>query len=242
MVGRGDGIHPFAVELFEVRSGHRATVVLECGQHLFGDRALVKRRGAAAGDFFVRPREIRIPEEFARDGNAPGGQEGLRRRRVGAKHFLAVLPVHADHFTHGEPRFGVADRRREYLRKRLATETAEQFGPAVDRTRHRGRVNTALRHRGESLGEQIVGRQRFRRPTGGIESVQFSRLRFIVNGKQVAADAVVHWGDESHHSIGRDRCIHRVATVFENRRAHLRRQHTLARDNPVCGCDSRARL
>ena len=63
-----------------------------------------------------------------------------------------------------------------------------------------------------------------RRPTAGIQAVEFPAPRVIDDREEIAANAVPHGGDDGHGRVGSHGGVNRVATSLENRDSRLRGQ------------------
>ena len=223
----GNGVHPLTVKLGKVGCSHGAAVPCRRGEDFPRDATAIKRSLSAGGNLSIGPRQIGIAKDVARLRQMPINQIRAGRGLVGPEIFFAVAPVHAHHLANRKSVGGVVDGRGEYLRERLAAESCEKLVPAVHGTRHGHAIDTARWHGGNALGLQVRGSQSGRRPARCIQSVQLAGFRDVYDREEVAANAVVHRRDESHHGVRGNGGVDGIAALLEHARPNLGREHAL---------------
>ena len=137
---------------------------------------------------------------------------------------------------------GSANRRSQHIRQFLPSEALEQLLPAIHRARHGDRINAVLRHGAKTFALEQFDIQPGWRPAARVQTVEFSRLRVVDEGKQVAADAIGHRRDHTHHGIGRHGRIGGCPAALEHGHSGLRGQRRLRSHNPVPRDRHRTRL
>ena len=232
-VCRRDGLHEFAGKLGQVLRSHRPIVPLHRFQNLRGNFAFVKCFSAMLCDLLERPHKIRIAEHFAHFRRAVARKISLRCRFIRAQVIHFACPVRGRPFRNWESVLRRSNRRRQILRQLLPSKLVCQFLPAIHRARDGNRIYSLLRHAANSLLLQILDRQSFGRPSARVYPIQLVRLRVINNGEQIAADAVHHRLDHSHHRVRRNRRVHGIPATFENAHTCLGCQRRLRRNNPI---------
>jgi len=126
-----------------------------------------------------------------------------------------------DCFGHGESSVGIRLSRVEEFPPRQLSEALVEFGPAVDRTRHRNGVDSRERHAGGPVAGQKFRREPARRGSGCVQASELSGLGFPIEHEQIAANPVHHGFDHAQHGIGGDGRIHRRTAARQDLRAGL---------------------
>ena len=79
-------------------------------------------------------------------------------------------------------------------------------------------------HVAQALLLQGLNGQAGRRPATRIQSIEFAALGVVNDGEKVAAYAVGHRRNDTHHSIGGHRCVDGCAPALEYLDSRLRGQ------------------
>src|SRR5882757_2782809 len=108
------------------------------------------------------------------------------------------------HFWNRISMIGVEDCRREEILPGKATEALMSFAPSIDSARDSHAVNALVRHRSDALLLEEVDRQLARRPSAGVQAVEFAGFRVPIEKEEIAANAVHHWLGHAEDGIGRN--------------------------------------
>src|SRR4029077_14619975 len=76
-----------------------------------------------------------------------------------------------------------------------------------------------------------------RAPPAAIKAVELSGLSVVDDGEKIAADAVGHRRDETHHGVSGDGSIDSIAAPLQHLHAGLRRQRRFRRDDAIARYD-----
>src|ERR1051326_4968437 len=139
-------------------------------------------------------RDLRVAEQLAHFGRRATRQKNTAR--VIVELIAAVVPVVLDQFRDGEAMAGIVNRWLKKIAPRQTAESLVQRLPTFYATRHGNGVDSVRRDAAQS--------ETLWCPAARIDATQLARFRFPDERKQIAAYAVHHWLDDTHHRV-RDR-------------------------------------
>ena len=245
--------------LLEVGLAQPAAVGAHEGVDLVDNLTAIKTVASLRRDELVGVGQRRVPENLTLGRRVPllrqgfGGQaagihaislEERSGQMLAAQDRHVALPVEGDELAERKSLLGITDRGGEHLRQRQPAELRMKLGPAVDRARHADGQQAVGRDRGAvelcELGLHLLVAESERRAAGGVEAVEFFRLRIPDDGEQVAADAAAHRLHQAQRGVGRDGGVDRRAAGLENIEAGLRRERLAGADHAVLRDDFRA--
>jgi hypothetical protein len=166
-----------------------------------------------SGDLFERPGNFRIAENFSGMWRAARRQKNFCGIGVMTQFSFAGEPVAGKDFRDGKTFFGITNGWSKQSGEFFASETAVKFVPAVNCARNSHSMNSVGGHNGDALGFQEFGCEAGRRPTAGVEAVEFAGFSLVDDGEEVAADAVCHRSENADGSVCGDGGINGIPAL-----------------------------
>ena len=153
--------------------------------------------------------QVRVGKFLAQLRYPPARQKDALRFRGLAQLSLGAFPVALDKFGNRVALLRIVDRGREEILPGKAPEALMSLAPSFDGAGHRDAVDAVLRHGSDTLLFEVLDRKLARRPSAGIEAVQFAALGIPVKEEEVTANAVHHGLGDTQHGVGSDCGVHR---------------------------------
>ena len=237
-----DRLHPFRIIFAEILCAEIAVGTLRKSDNFFCQRTAVKTFRLGRADLPQGIRHIGVAKHLARAWRPTVDRELAKIRFEFFPLLLAemmMMPLPAAGYVKRDrvALFRIPAGRFDQFGKAQPPEARRQGRPSCRRAGYGDRFPAINRHLRQAFCPQHIRSQRLGRPTARIQAVQLALSPD--QGKSVAADTV---GNRLHHALTgshRHRGIDRIAALFQDLQADLRRlrrrgtSHTLGRKQRI---------